>query len=37
MSQLERIAGEDAITKATSLSLATEREPLENALKVLRE
>ncbi|KAH7631142.1 hypothetical protein B0T09DRAFT_398765 [Sordaria sp. MPI-SDFR-AT-0083] len=36
-SQLERIAGEDAMTRAKRLSLEAELEPLEKALKVLRE
>lgn len=36
-SQLERIAGEDAMTRAKRLALEAEREPLEKALKVLRE
>ncbi|KAJ4409411.1 hypothetical protein N0V85_004107 [Neurospora sp. IMI 360204] len=36
-SQLDRIAGEDAVTRATRLSLDAKREPLENALKVLRD
>ena len=36
-SQLERIAGEDAITRLKRVKLEAERGPLEKALKVLRE